>query len=64
MIDWDERVSLWRVRHFKLAARMNGHSGIGTRGMPVEDLRRLVGQQLFPALWSARDVMAAPPDPA
>ncbi len=31
MIEWDERVALWRVRHYKIATRIIGHQVVGTK---------------------------------
>ena len=55
MIEWDERISIWRVRHFKLAVRIIGEQGVGTRGMPVDGLRKLIDHKFFPDLWAVRD---------
>jgi tryptophan 2,3-dioxygenase len=54
MVEWDERISLWRVRHFKVATRIIGHDVIGTKGTPVDVLTRLIGQKVFPELWRVR----------
>ncbi len=54
LIEWDERLTLWRVTHFKVVERIIGGEVIGTQGTPVEVLGRLVHTQRFPALWQAR----------
>lgn len=54
IIEWDERISLWRVRHYKVATRIIGHDVIGTKGTPVEVLAKLVGHRFFPELWQVR----------
>ena len=36
LVEWDERVTLWRVRHFKVVERIIGAGAIGTQGTPVE----------------------------
>lgn len=54
MIEWDERISVWRVRHFKLATRIIGHDVRGTKGTPVDVLTRLIGEKAFPELWRVR----------
>jgi tryptophan 2,3-dioxygenase len=33
-VEWDERVTLWRVRHFKVVERIIGAGAIGTQGTP------------------------------
>src|SRR5919206_195861 len=36
LIELDERVIVWRVRHFKVVQRVIGGGAIGTQGTPVE----------------------------
>ncbi len=55
LIEWDERVALWRVRHFKVIGRIIGEEVVGTQGTPVELLGRLIHQKLYPELWQARN---------
>ena len=57
MIDWDENISLWRSRHYKIAMRTIGLSTIGTKGMPIENLTVLMNKQFFPELWALRTKM-------
>ncbi len=54
MIDWDERISAWRVLHYKMATRVIGHAVTGTKGTPVDVLARLIGHKFFPQLWQVR----------
>ncbi|WP_433526791.1 tryptophan 2,3-dioxygenase family protein [Nocardia pseudovaccinii] len=54
LIEWDERVSLWRVRHFKITARLIGHHATGTQGTPVAMLTKLMSHRFFPELWEIR----------
>jgi len=54
MIEWDERISLWRVRHYKIATRVIGHEVVGTKGTPVDVLPRLIAHKFFPELWRVR----------
>jgi tryptophan 2,3-dioxygenase len=54
LIELDERVSMWRLRHFKVVERVIGGEVVGTQGTPVELLGRLVKVNLFPDLWRAR----------
>jgi tryptophan 2,3-dioxygenase len=55
LIEWDERVSVWRFRHYKVVARVIGDEVIGTQGTPVELLGGLIKQKLYPELWRARN---------
>ena len=54
LIEWDERVTLWRVHHFLLVERVIGGEVVGTQGTPVEVLGKLVHQRLYPDLWQTR----------
>ncbi|WP_327120343.1 tryptophan 2,3-dioxygenase family protein [Nocardia sp. NBC_01730] len=54
LIEWDERVSLWRVRHYKVTTRVIGHQVTGTQGTPVEMLTKLIAHKFFPELWDVR----------
>ena len=54
LIDWDDRIGVWRTQHFKIATRIIGHGAIGTKGTPVDVLARLIGRKFFPDLWSVR----------
>lgn len=54
LLEWDERIALWRVRHYKVATRIIGHGVVGTKGTPVDVLTRLISQKFFPEVWEAR----------
>jgi tryptophan 2,3-dioxygenase len=54
-MEWDERLTLWRVHHFKLVERIIGGEVVGTQGTPVEVLGNLVAKARFPELWRARN---------
>jgi tryptophan 2,3-dioxygenase len=54
LIEWDERISLWRYRHFKVVARIIGQEVVGTQGTPVEVLAGLTRQEMYPELWRVR----------
>ncbi|MFV2103520.1 tryptophan 2,3-dioxygenase family protein [Micromonospora sp. LOL_024] len=54
MVEWDERVSLWRVRHYQVALRIGGHPPAGSPGSPANMLAKLAGHRFFPELWQAR----------
>jgi tryptophan 2,3-dioxygenase len=55
LIEWDERITMWRVRHLKVIGRIIGEGQIGTQGTPVELLAQLIHQKLYPELWQARN---------
>src|SRR6476659_7552626 len=42
LIELDERVIVWRVRHFKVVQRVIGAGVVGTQGTPVEVMGRLI----------------------
>jgi len=54
LMEWDERIAIWRVRHYKIAVRIIGHGVRGTKGTPVDTITRLIAHQYFPRLWEAR----------
>ncbi|WP_069172164.1 tryptophan 2,3-dioxygenase family protein [Streptomyces griseus] len=54
MIEWDERISIWRVQHFKMTTRIIGHEVVGTQGTPVDVLAKLISHKHFPELWAVR----------
>ena len=54
LIEWDERVSVWRFRHYKVVARVIGDEVVGTQGTPVELLGGLIKNKLYPELWRVR----------
>jgi len=55
LIEWDERITMWRVRHYKVVARVIGDQVVGTQGTPVEVLGKMIHHNFFPALWRARN---------
>jgi len=55
MIEFAERVTVWRVRHFKVVQRAIGADVIGTQGTPVEVMGRLIHHSFFPELWDVRN---------
>jgi tryptophan 2,3-dioxygenase len=59
LIEWDERLILWRVRHYKVVARVIGDEVVGTQGTPVELLGGLIKHKLYPELWQARNELTA-----
>jgi tryptophan 2,3-dioxygenase len=54
LTDWDERLRLWRFRHYSIVARAIGEESIGIQGTPVQVLGKLVAQRQLPKLWEAR----------
>jgi tryptophan 2,3-dioxygenase len=54
LTEWDERIGVWRFRHFKVVARIIGEDVVGTQGTPVELLAGLIKNKLFPELWTVR----------
>lgn len=54
LIEWDERISLWRARHYKVAVRTLGHGTVGTKGLPTNQLAALLDHKAFPDLWATR----------
>ena len=48
LIEWDERVDVWRIRHYKVVERIIGDRVVGTQGTPVEVLGRLIHHALLP----------------
>jgi tryptophan 2,3-dioxygenase len=55
LVEWDERVTVWRFRHYKVITRIIGANVVGTQGTPVEVLGKLIHQTFYPELWNARD---------
>jgi tryptophan 2,3-dioxygenase len=55
LTEWDERVTLWRIRHFKVVERIIGGEVVGTQGTPVELLGGLIGHRFYPELWDVRN---------
>ncbi|HYZ18154.1 MAG TPA: tryptophan 2,3-dioxygenase family protein [Gaiellaceae bacterium] len=55
LTEWDEWVTLWRIRHFKVVERVIGGHVVGTQGTPVELLEGLIHRRHYPELWDARN---------
>ena len=55
LIEWDERVSFWRMRHYLVVARVIGDGVVGTQGTPVELLGGLIKHRMYPELWQVRN---------
>ena len=59
LVELDEWCQQWRVRHYRVVARVIGDSVVGTQGTPVEVLGRLVQTVVFPELWEVRNELTA-----
>lgn len=59
LVELDEWVQAWRVRHYRVVARIIGDRVIGTQGTPVEVLGRLIHKVFFPELWDVRNELTA-----
>lgn len=59
LLDWDQRLILWRTLHLKLVERVIGGHVIGTQGTPVEVLGRRLDVRYFQALWDIRNTLTA-----
>jgi tryptophan 2,3-dioxygenase len=54
LTDFDERLRLWRFRHYSVVARAIGEESMGIAGTPVQVLGKLVTQRQLPKLWEVR----------
>lgn len=59
LVELDEWAQMWRMRHYKVVARVIGDRVVGTQGTPVEVLGRLIANVSFPELWDARNELTA-----
>ena len=57
MLDWDQKLILWRTMHLKFVERVIGGHVIGTQGTPVEVLGRRLDVRAFPELWEVRNTL-------
>lgn len=57
LLDWDQKLILWRTLHLKLVERIIGGHVMGTQGTPVEVLGRRVEVRCFPELWEVRNTL-------
>ncbi len=55
LLELDERITLWRIRHFKVVERIIGGEVVGTQGTPVELLGGLIHRNFFAELWRVRN---------
>jgi tryptophan 2,3-dioxygenase len=54
LTEWDERIWVWRFRHYAIVARALGEETVGTQGTPVQVLGKLIAQRQLPKLWDTR----------
>ena len=54
LTEWDERIWVWRFRHYSIVARALGEHTVGTQGTPVQVLGKLIAQRQLPRLWETR----------
>src|SRR5215831_393958 len=59
MLDFDERIQLFRFHHLKLAQRIIGSGAIGTMGTPVEVLQQRMQHVAYRELWDLRNKITA-----
>jgi tryptophan 2,3-dioxygenase len=60
LLDFDERLQVFRFHHLKLAQRIIGGEVVGTMGTPVEVLRqRMEHGTLYKPLWEVRNQITA-----
>src|SRR6201982_2494761 len=55
MLDFDERMHLFRFHHLKLAKRIIGGGVVGTMGTPVEVLHQRMEHLFYKELWDVRN---------
>src|SRR5271170_1863742 len=64
LVDFDERMQIFRFHHLKLAERVIGGRVVGTMGTPVEVLQQRMDSWLYKDLWDIRNqITAANPAP-
>ena len=59
LVDFDERMQIFRYHHLKLAQRIIGPGTIGTMGTPVEVLHQRMEHFFFRELWDVRNQITA-----
>lgn len=57
LVDWDQKLILWRTLHLKIVERIIGGHVIGTQGTPVEVLGRRIDVRYFQDLWDVRNTL-------
>ncbi len=59
MLDFDERMQVFRFHHLKLAQRIIGGGVVGTMGTPVEVLQQRMQHIAYRELWELRNQITA-----
>jgi tryptophan 2,3-dioxygenase len=59
LIELDEWLQTWRIRHYRVVARVIGEHVVGTQGTPVEVLGRLIHRVEYQELWDVRNELTA-----
>jgi tryptophan 2,3-dioxygenase len=59
LIELDEWMQTWRIRHYRVVARVIGEHVVGTQGTPVEVLGRLIHRVEYQELWDVRNDLTA-----
>jgi tryptophan 2,3-dioxygenase len=59
LVQLDEWAQTWRIRHYRVVARVIGDAVVGTQGTPVEVLGRLIHKVHYPELWQVRNELTA-----
>ena len=59
LLDFDERMHLFRFHHLKSAQRIIGGGVVGTMGTPVEVLHQRMEHLLYKELWDVRNQITA-----
>jgi tryptophan 2,3-dioxygenase len=57
LLDWDQKLIMWRTMHLKFVERIIGGHVIGTQGTPVEVLGRRLDVRAYPELWDVRNTL-------
>ncbi len=63
LLDFDERMQIFRFHHLKLAERIIGGRVVGTMGTPVEVLQQRMEHWLYKDLWDIRNKITAATTP-
>src|SRR5215471_21540030 len=59
LLDFDERVHIFRFHHLQLAQRIIGGGVVGTMGTPVEVLHQRMEHLFYKELWDVRNQITA-----
>jgi tryptophan 2,3-dioxygenase len=59
LMELDEWLQTWRIRHYRVVARVIGEQVVGTQGTPVEVLGRLIHRVEYRELWDVRNDLTA-----